>query len=79
MSKTCFVYRQQIPPAYTRITSDLVARVFQHKNEWHEGSITARYRFDMLVYFEASSNPNHAIAREKKSSAGVRKRSYGWF
>jgi putative endonuclease len=57
---------QQIPPAYTDITSDLVARAFQHKNKWHEGSITVRYRFDVLVYFEAFSNPNEAIARENE-------------
>jgi putative endonuclease len=52
---------------FTRgITGDLVARAFQHKNKWHEGSVTGRYRFDMVVYFEALSNPNQAIAREKE-------------
>src|SRR5215470_18245208 len=68
MSKTYFVYimSNKSRRLYTGITSELVARVFQHKNKWHEGSFTARYRFDMLVYFESFSNPSHAIAREKE-------------
>jgi len=68
MSKTYFVYimSNKSRRLYTGITSDLVARTFQHKNKWHEGSFTGRYRFDMLVYFEAFSNPNDAIAREKE-------------
>jgi putative endonuclease len=48
------------------ITSQLLARVWQHKNKWYEGSFTARYRFDMLVYFEAFSHPSEAITGEKE-------------
>jgi putative endonuclease len=68
MSKTYFVYitSNKSRRLYTGITSDLVARVFQHKNKWHEGSFTGRYGFDMLVYLEAFSNPHEAIAREKE-------------
>ena len=40
---------------YVGITSELQVRVFQHKKGWHEGSFTARYSFDLLVYFEAYS------------------------
>jgi putative endonuclease len=68
MGKTYFVYimSNKSRRLYTGITSQLVARIFQHRNKWHEGSFTARYRFDMLVYFEGFSNPNEAIAREKE-------------
>jgi putative endonuclease len=68
MAKTYFVYimSNKSRRLYTGITSELAARVFQHKNKWHEGSFTARYRFDMLVYFESFSNPNEAIVREKE-------------
>jgi putative endonuclease len=68
MSKTYFVYimSNKSRRLYTGITSDVVTRIFQHKNKWHEGSFTARYTFDMLVDFEAFSSPNEAIAREKE-------------
>lgn len=39
--------------------------VFQHKNKLLEG-FTARYTFDMLVYFERFSDPREAIFREKE-------------
>jgi putative endonuclease len=68
MSKTYFVYimSNKSRRLYTGTTSDLVARAFRHKNKWYEGSFTGRYRLDMFVYFEAFSNPNEAIAREKE-------------
>jgi putative endonuclease len=47
-------------------TSELQARIFKHKNRWYEGSFTARYRFDRLVYFEAHTHPSEAIEREKE-------------
>ncbi|HEY6251185.1 MAG TPA: hypothetical protein VI685_14595, partial [Candidatus Angelobacter sp.] len=36
-------------------TSELQVRVFKHKKGWYDGSFTARYNFDMLVYFETFS------------------------
>ncbi len=68
MGKTYFVYimSNKSRRLYLGITSEFQARVFQHKNKWYEGSFTARYRFDMLVYFEAFSNPSEAIEREKE-------------
>ena len=50
---------------YTGITSELVKRVSEHKNKLRDG-FTARYTFDMLVYFETFSNPQAAIFREKE-------------
>ena len=41
---------------YTGITSNLVRRVYEHKNGIFEG-FTDRYKVHMLVYFEVHENP----------------------
>ena len=81
MSKTYFVYimSNKSRRLYTGITSDLVARAFQHKYKWHLGSFTGRYRFDLLVYLKGFPIPTKPSRAKKKSRAGVGKRSYGWF
>jgi len=68
IGKTYFVYvmSNKSRRLYVGITSELPLRVWQHKNKWYEGSFTARYRFDMLVYFEAFSHPSEAITWEKE-------------
>src|SRR5579883_3258740 len=68
MAKTYFVYlmSNKSRRLYVGITSELVARVIKHKNKHYESSFTARYNFDMLVYFEPFSDPNEAIHREKE-------------
>jgi putative endonuclease len=48
---------------YDGITSDLVKRVWQHKNEAMDG-YTKDYAIKRLVYFEAYENVNDAIRRE---------------
>jgi putative endonuclease len=50
---------------YTGVTSNLVARVWQHKNNVVEG-FTQKYNVHSLVYFEEHSSPNDAIVREKQ-------------
>jgi putative endonuclease len=66
--KTYFVYimSNKSRRLYVGFSSELANRVFQHKYKWFEDCFTARYRFDMLVYFEEYSNPSEAIAREKE-------------
>ena len=49
---------------YTGVTSDLVQRVWQHKNGVVEG-FTKRYGVDLLVWFELHETMASAIAREK--------------
>jgi putative endonuclease len=46
------------------VTSDLVQRVWQHKNDIVEG-FTKRYRVHTLVWYEACETMQAAIAREK--------------
>jgi len=50
---------------YTGVTSDLNARVFEHKSHSVAG-FTARYNVDRLVYFEEYGEPVLAIEREKQ-------------
>ena len=50
---------------YTGVTSDLKARVFEHKSHTVAG-FTARYNVDRLVYFEEYGESMLAIEREKQ-------------
>jgi putative endonuclease len=50
---------------YTGVTSDLIKRVWQHKNKVHEG-FTAKYNVQMLVYYETHETMPAAITREKQ-------------
>ena len=51
---------------YTGITNDLVRRVYEHKNHLDKKSFTSQYNVDKLVYYEVTTNPEAAIAREKQ-------------
>ena len=53
------------PTLYTGITSDLVARVYQHK-EKSTDSFTKQYDLEKLVYFEVIEDADAAIQREKR-------------
>jgi len=50
---------------YIGVTSDLVKRVYEHKQGLVEG-FTRRYNVKMLVYFEIYEDVNEAILREKR-------------
>jgi putative endonuclease len=50
---------------YTGVTSDLVKRIWEHKNDLTEG-FSKRYGVHLLVYFELHSNIQVAITREKQ-------------
>lgn len=49
---------------YTGITSDLVKRLYQHKNKLADG-FTKKYNIDKFVYYEILQDPQNAINREK--------------
>ena len=51
---------------YLGMTSDLAQRVLRHKNKRFQNSFTARYNFDMLVFYEEWSQVVSAIEREKE-------------
>jgi putative endonuclease len=50
---------------YVGVTSDLVARVYQHRSGFVDG-FTKKYGLDRLVYFEVHGGIEAAILREKQ-------------
>jgi len=58
---------------YTGITSDLMGRVWQHKNNVIEG-FTKKHGVHILVWFEIHQDVNSAIAREKQHTEHEQKR-----
>ena len=57
---------------YIGVTSDLPARVWQHKNNSSEGC-TKQYQVHQLVYFEEHGEMLLAIEREKRMKKWSRK------
>jgi len=49
---------------YIGVTSDLVQRVWQHKNKMVEG-FTKKYNVSNLAYYETHLNAESAITRER--------------
>ncbi len=49
---------------YIGVTSDLVRRVWEHRNDFIEG-FTKRYRVHKLVWYEIHETMEGAISREK--------------
>jgi len=68
MGKDYYVYilaSKRNGTLYTGITSDLVKRVWEHKEKVVDG-FTKKYNVDMLVYFEHFQDSENAIMREKR-------------
>ena len=59
---------------YTGVTSNLVARVSEHRDKLYSKSFTSRYNINKLIYFEVFDTIEEAIAREKQIKAGSRKK-----
>ena len=58
---------------YTGVTSDLIKRVYQHKEGAADG-FTKKYECKQLVYYEQFEDMITAIEREKQIKAGSRKK-----
>jgi putative endonuclease len=58
---------------YTGVTSDLLGRVWDHKNKTYPNSFTAKYNCDKLVYYFFYSRIEEAIAVEKAIKGSSRK------
>ncbi len=68
MPKSFFVYMMANRPngtLYIGVTSDLVKRVYQHRNG-AGSAFTARYNVKRLVWYEPADTAEAAIIREKR-------------
>lgn len=61
---------------YIGVTSDLIDRVYQHRNELDE-SFTKRYKIHDLVWYEPHQTMESAIQREKQLKKWDRKAKIG--
>ena len=57
---------------YIGVSSNLMARVFEHQTKISPTCFTARYNCDKLVFFEPFDFIEDAIAREKQLKGGNR-------
>lgn len=76
MDKYYYVYimtNKHNTTLYTGVTSDLLKRVYEHRNKLVDG-FTKKYNIVKLVYFEAFENVHDAIEREKSIKDGSRRR-----
>ena len=68
MDKNSYVYilcSKRNGTLYIGVTSNLIKRIWQHKNKVVEG-FTKKYNVDKLVYYELTENIGTAINREKQ-------------
>ena len=67
MRKSYYVYilTNNSGTLYIGITSDLIKRIWQHKNKIVKG-FTEKYNISKLIYYEEYSDPENAILREKQ-------------
>ena len=63
---------------YIGITSDLIKRIYEHKEKLVEG-FTKKYNVDKLVYYEVFEDVELAIAREKYLKSKRRQFKIDWF
>ena len=74
--KNPFVYILTNKPRgtlYVGVTSDLVKRIWQHKNNVFEG-FSSKYYLHTLVWFEQHASMEAAILREKQIKGGSRQK-----
>ena len=61
----CILASREYGTVYIGVTSDLIARLWQHRSGEAKG-FTSRYRVHRLVRFEQFTTMYEAIAREKQ-------------
>jgi len=76
MGKQAYVYiltNSRNTVLYTGVTSNLVRRIWEHKEKDVPG-FTRRYNVDKLVYYEIGEEIEGAIQREKQIKGGSRQK-----
>ncbi len=59
---------------YVGVTSDILGRVWDHKNDTYPNSFTSKYKCYKLVYYQFYPHIEEAIAVEKTTKGGSRER-----
>lgn len=75
MMKQFYVYilsNERNGTLYTGVTSDLLKRIYEHKNDLVEG-FSKRYGIHNLVWYEMHETAESAISREKQIKKWQRK------
>ena len=70
---TYILFSKKNGTLYIGVTSDLIKRVWQHKNKFVEG-FTKQYNVDKLGYYEVFDDIQDAIEREKSLKKFGRKK-----
>ena len=68
MKETAYIYmlmNKINTVIYIGVTTDLIKRVYEHKNKFVEG-FTNKYNVNKLVYYECCDSIQNAIEREKQ-------------
>ena len=76
MEKQGYVYilfNKRKGTLYTGVTSNIIKRVYEHKNKLITG-FSSFYGIDKLGYYEVHSSITSAIEREKQIKSGSRKK-----
>ena len=58
---------------YVGVTSNLIKRIYEHKNKFSVG-FSSKYNLNKLVYYEIFDDVYEAIKREKQIKGGSRKK-----
>ena len=66
-----YIMTNQKRTLYTGVTSDLIRRVYEHKQKSVEG-FTKRYNLSWLAHYENVSDIESAITREKQIKGWLR-------
>lgn len=67
------LFNKKLGTLYVGVTSNLVKRVYEHKNKLADG-FTKKYNVDKLGYYECFEDISEAIKREKQIKAGSRQK-----
>lgn len=70
---TYILFNKRNGTLYIGVTSDLIKRVYEHKNKFVDG-FTKKYTVDKLGYYEIYENIEDAIILEKKLKNASRKK-----
>ena len=72
-SYICILTNNHNTTLYIGVTSNLIQRVFTHKEKLNDG-FSKQYNLAKLVYYEACPDIEQAILREKKLKGGSRQK-----